>query len=132
MVILKEFLKDNVKEIGTYALVTIKGKTDVYWFFKVDINNEIWFLEAPCQLYKIANVEGEVKEFCKGIVKGKLENEEDEESYVENYLLPMVYNNVLYGIKNPQVRPFLPVKVQDVKLINLEECLEFLLSKKKY
>lgn len=40
----------------------------------------------------------------------------------------MIRGKYLYEIDCPQVSPFLPEKIDDLQLINEEECLDYLLS----
>lgn len=46
-------------------------------------------------------------------------------------MLPLIVDNVLYDIFCPQVEPYLPKMVDDIKLVTERECLLYLLENKK-
>jgi len=79
-----------------------------------------WFLESPCCLRKIADIKTDIDTFVKEYVNEFvcLENGENEEEYIKNYMLPMIVDNVMYEIENFQCEPYLPEYVDDIKLIN--------------
>ena len=131
MIDVKEFLSKSNLEVGTYALVTYEGRIESTWFTKYDNWGEdghTWFLESPCTLYRIAEVDKPIKEFAE-IYASCFVEEEEIESYAEQYIIPMIVNNVLYEIENFQCSPYLPKEVDDIKLISEEECLEYMLGK---
>jgi hypothetical protein len=127
MINIEQFLLDNNSD-GTYALVTYNNKTELTWFSKYYYKNEPWFLESPCELYKIMEVDRPIDEFSKWYVDGLLEENADVESYINKYVKPMIIDNVLYEIENFQCSPYLPKFVDDIKLISERECLEYLLK----
>jgi len=124
------FLIDSNLEIGTYALVTYNDKTEATWFSRHDYEGRDWFLESPCELYKITEVDKPVEEFAKEYIEGLLEDDADEQEYINKWVLPMIIDNVLYEIENFQCSPYLPEEVDDIKLITEQECLEHLLKLK--
>lgn len=132
MMNVKEFLLKSNLEVGTYALVTYNGKTETTWFTKYDNWGEdghTWFLESPCTLYRITEVDKPVEEFAKEYIEGLLEDGVDEQEYINKWVIPMIVDNVLYEIENFQCSPYLPKEVDDIKLISERECLEYMLSK---
>lgn len=133
MINIKEFLLKSNLEVGTYALVSYNGKTEATWFTKYDNWGEdghTWFLESPCVLYRIADVDKPIKEFAEDYASSLVE-EDDIESYAEQWVLPMIVDNVLYEIENFQCSPYLPKEVDAIKLIDERECLEYLLDRVK-
>lgn len=129
MINVKEFLLKNNLDFGTYTLITYNNKTDATWFSKQNYKGEDWFLESPCELYRIMKVEGDIQEFAKDYASSLIA-EDDFESYAENYIIPMIVDGWLYEIENFQCSPYLPKEVDDIKLISEKECLEYLLNKK--
>lgn len=130
MINVETFLIDSNLEIGTYALVTYNDKTEATWFSRHDYEGRDWFLESPCELYKITEVDKPVEEFAKEYIEGLLEDDADEQEYINKWVLPMIIDNVLYEIENFQCSPYLPEEVDDIKLITEQECLEHLLKLK--
>lgn len=128
MINVEEFLLKSNLEVGTYTLVTYNGKTEATWFSKHDYKGKDWFLESPCQLYRIIEVDKPIKEFAEDYASSLVE-EDDIESYAEQWVIPMIVDNVLYEIENFQCSPYLPKEVDDIKLISERECLEYMLSK---
>ncbi len=139
MVNLQQFLLNNIKddEIGCYALVTYNNRTEATWFTKYysDIDNQPWFLESPCELYKMCEVGTDIDKFCKeymeymDLIDGVTE-ESSEEQYIEEYIKPMIVDNYFYVVENFEVIPYLPKEVYDVKIITERECFEYLLGDK--
>lgn len=132
MINLKEFLLKNVTGIGTYALVSYNGIVEATWFTKYwsDVDNQPWFLESPCELYKFCNVDKPIDEFCKNYIEECIELEEGEsaEDYIKNFVEPMIVDGCFYEINNFQTAPYLPGEVDDIKMISGRECLEWMLS----
>lgn len=130
MLNVKECLLKNNIDFGTYALVTYNGKTEPTWFTKYNYEGEDWFLESPCQLYKIIDVDKPIDEFCKKYMDEAIELEDGEsvEKYIEDYVKPMIVDNVFYEIENFQVSPYLPEEVDNIQLITERECLEYMLQ----
>ena len=129
MINVEEFLLKGNLEVGTYALVTYNGKTEPTWFSKHDFEGKPWFLESPCELYRITEVDKPVEEFAKEYIDGLLEDGVDEQEYINKYVIPMIVDNVLYEIENFQCSPYLSKEVDDIRLISERECLEYMLSK---
>ena len=134
MINLKEFLLKNISDIGGYAIVSYNNKTEPIYFAKQwsDVDNQYWFLESPCELYRICKVERSIDEFCKEYVEELVQLNEDTniEEYIEEFIKPMVKDNWFYEIENFQVEPYLPKVVDDIKIIPERECLEWILSQK--
>ena len=131
MINIEEFLLNSNLDMGTYALVTYNGKIEATWFSKYaewGEDRHTWFLESPCGLYKVADVDKSIDEFAKEYIEGLLEKGTDEQEYINKWVLPMIVDNVLYEIENFQCAPYLPKEVDDIKLINERECLEYLLN----
>ena len=136
MINLKQYLRDKNLDFGTYALVTYEGKTEPTWFANIgtsfnqsgDTND--WFLESPCCLYKIADVGEDTNTFVKEYMNDVmcLEEGESKDEYINNYILPMIIDNVMYEIENFQCAPYLPELVDDIKLMTERECLEWMLK----
>ena len=127
----KKFLEDNIKGMGSYALVTYDNHTESIWitrFANWDEDGD-WFLEAPNDLHRYEfkdNSESIIRDFVK---------EQYEEEYTEEgvkYIKSMIRDGWLYEIDSPQVAPFLPEKLDDLTLISEEECLEWLLNNYSY
>lgn len=140
MINLEKFLLTNIyeDEVGCYALVTYNGRVEATWFsnFCNLIDDEVFFLESPCQLYKLCEVGDDIDKFCKEYMKdidlldGATE-ENAERDYIENFVKPMIYNGWFYEINNFQTDPYLPKEVDDIKLISERECLMWLLENQK-
>lgn len=140
MINLEEFLLKNIceDEMGSYALVTYNGMVEATWFtnFCNLIDGEVFFLESPCELYKVFKVGDDVDKFCKEYMKGidlldGATEENAERDYIENFIKPMIYNDWFYEINNFQTDPYLPKEVDDIKLISKRECLMWLLENQK-
>lgn len=133
MVNVRNFLKENG---GGYALVTYEGRIEPTWFSNMGTSfnpvgdNDDWFLESPCELYQIAKVESDIDNFCKEYMECciELEDSESTEEYINNFVKPMIIDGWLYGIENFQCSPYLPKEVDNIKLINERECLEYMLN----
>lgn len=130
MINIERFLLGNNINQGTYALVTYNNITEATWFTRYNFGQGDWFLESPCELYRIMEIEEPIDEFAKKWVDGLLEDGEDEQEYIEQWVLPMIVDNVLYQIENFQCSPYLPKEVDDIKLVSERECLEYLINKK--
>jgi len=128
MINVDEFLLKSNLELGIYALVTYNNRTEATWFSKHDYEGKDWFLESPCELYRITEVDKPVEEFAKEYIDGLLENGTNEQDYINKWILPMIVDNVLYEIENFQYSPYLPKEVDDIKLISERECLEYMLK----
>lgn len=140
MINLEKFLLKNIyeDEVGCYALVSYNGTVEAIWFsnFCNLIDEEVFFLESPCELYKISEVGDDVDKFCKEYMKeldfldGATEKN-TERYYIENFVKPMIHNGWFYEINNFQTDPYLPKEVDDIKLISERECLMWLLENQK-
>lgn len=133
MINLKEFLKENVKGIGCYALVTYNGVTEATWFTPYEFNKEKWFLESPCALYKICEVDKPIDEFCNEYVENCLELTKDTniKDYINDFVKPMIADGCFYEIENFQTEPYLPSEVDNIEIISERQCLEWMLNRKK-
>lgn len=125
---IKEFLTKNNIDFGTYALVTYDNNTEPIWFTKYSFSEGDWFLESPCELYKIAEITKPVNKFAREYVAEILEEDENVEDYINKYIKPMIVDGVLYEIENFQCSPYLPKCVDEIKLISERECLKFMLK----
>jgi len=125
---LKEQLLSSNISLGTYALVTYDGATYPVWFTKYQTEDGDWFLESPCELYKISEVSEPVEQWTIEYVADILDEDVGVKEYIKQYILPMIVNGVLYEIENFQCAPYLPKEVDDLKLITERECLEYMLQ----
>lgn len=130
MINLKKFLLESNIEGGTYALVTYENKIVPIWFTKYNFGDGDWFLESPCILYKLMEVTEPIDDFCKKYMTEciSLEEGESEEDYINQFVKPMIVDGWLYEIENFQCPPYLPKHVDEIKLINEKECLEYMLK----
>lgn len=120
---LKNFLLKSNIDFGAYALVTYNGRTEPTWFSKYGYD---WFLESPCELRIVT--EDPTDRFIEEYVSELLEDEVDTDSYINEFIKPMIINNILYEIENYQCSPYLPEYVDEVRLINERECLIYILD----
>lgn len=127
MVDVQKFLANNYIELGVYALVTYENKVEPTWFTRYND----WFLESPCELHYITEIDKPIDEFFKSYANTMLKKDEDKEYYIEKYIKPMIMDNVLYEIENFQCSPYLPKRVDDIKLITERQCLEYILRRNK-
>ena len=124
----QKFLELNIKEIGSYALVTYNNYTEAIWITRYQNfieENSYWFLEAPCELRKF-----EFKDDSDRAVRDYV-IELYEKEYIEEgirYIRSMIKNGWLYDIYSPQTGPFLPEVLDDLTLISEEYCLEWMLE----
>lgn len=128
MVNVQDFLLSSGIDFGTYTLVTYNNKTEPTWFTKYNYENKFWFLESPCQLYKVMELKEPVDEQLKEYVSEFLDKDVDIDKYINEYVKPMIVNNVLFDIENFQCSPYLPKYAEDIKLISERECLEYMLK----
>jgi len=131
MINVEEFLLKNNVGFGTYALVTYNNRTEATWFSKHNFRSKDWFLESPCQLYKIAEATESIDGFARDYVKELLEEDADEEAYINEHVKPMIVNGVLYEIENFQCSPYLPKEVDELELISEKDCLIYMLNQVK-
>jgi len=123
-----KFLKDNIKGMGSYALVTYDNHTESIWITRYENwdKNGDWFLEAPNVLHRYEfkdDSEEAIREFVK---------KQYEEEYIEygiDYTKSMIRDGWLYEIDSPQVAPFLPERLDDLTLVSEQECLDYLIHK---
>lgn len=132
MINLKQFLLDSNIDFGTYALVFHDNKIEPVWFTKYDFKGEDWFLESPCELYKVMEVRDVSDANLIEYLKELLDKDANIEEYINEYVESMIVDGVLYEINNFQCSPYLPEYVDDIKLISERECLEYMLMKNKY
>lgn len=130
MINIKKFLIENNINFGTYALVVYNNKIEPTWFTKYNFGDGDWFLESPCQLYKVKEVQDDIDAFCKKYMNEyiNLAEGESEEDYIKEFVKPMIINGWLYEIENFQCSPYLPKEVDEIKLISERECLEYMLK----
>lgn len=128
MINIQEFLLSKNIEVGEYALVTYEGNTTPIYFSKYKIKGEDWFLESPCELFKITHIDKPIDEFALEYAESILEKDANFEFYIDTYIKPMIVDYVLYEIENFQCGPFLPKEVDDIKLISERECLLYMLG----
>lgn len=136
MINLEEFLLKNmcVEEVGSFALVNYNEMVEAVWvgnFYNL-INEEVFFLEFPCELCKVCEVGDDIDKFYEEYMKEiNLAEGNFEGDYFEEFVKPMIHNGWLYEINNFQTDPYLPKEVDDIKLISERECLMWLLENQK-
>lgn len=128
----QDFLIQNAESFQ-YAIVKYDGRTEAVYFTEHDYKGKDWFLESPCGLYEEHRFSENknIKEWCLSTADALLEPEANRIEYVEQYMLPLIVDNVLYDIFCPQVEPYLPKMVDDIKLVTERECLFYLFKNKK-
>lgn len=131
MINVKKLLLASNIATGSYALVTYNNKIEPTWFAKHNFGEGDSFLESPCTLCKVMDVDGSIHMFAREYAAKLIEEGPDVEDYANNYVKTMVVDGVLYEIENFQCDPYLPEYVDDIKLISEEECLNYMLSKAK-
>lgn len=126
---LEEFLLRNMMDEDSYALVTYNGKTESIHFTKYNFGSGDWFLESPCELYKLDKVNEPIDDYCKKYVEMYIDEiEENAEEFINEYMKPMIVDGILYEIDCPQCSPYLPKEVDNIKLISERECLLWILN----
>lgn len=133
MIDVQDFLLENTVEDGVYALVCYDKKIEPTHFVKYNFGDGDWFLESPCELYKVTEVKSDIDEFCNKYAEEclGLKNDIDKKAYINEFIKPMIVNDCLYEINNFQCAPYLPKEVDDINIITEKECLEFLLKESK-
>lgn len=128
---LYQFLKLNISEIGSYALVSYDNKTEAIWITRYENFNDgdDWFLESPCELHKHETRQNElsdeqIKNLCI-VLYG-----EDYSSSDLNDITVMANGNS-YSIDNPQVAPYLPYELDDLTLISEDYCINWLIKQEE-
>lgn len=99
---------------GSYALVTCNNTTYSIWIANLgkgwgDDKDKIFYMEAPNKLYRY-----------------EIKDQKDREVY--EIEADIIKGNIAYAIDSPQTGPFLPEVIDDIKLITIEECIEFILN----
>lgn len=132
MVNVQDFLIQNAESFQ-YAIVKYDEQTEAIYFTEHDYKGKNWFLESPCGLYEEHRFsENEnIKDWCLSTADALLEPEVDRTEYVEQFMLPLIVDNILYDIFCPQVEPYLPKMVDDIKIVTERKCLLYLLENKK-
>lgn len=74
-------------------------------------------------------VEEDIELFCKNYVENyiSLEESENKQDYINNFLKPMIVDGYLYEIENFQCSPYLPKEVDNIQIISEKECLDYML-----
>lgn len=128
---LYQFLKLNISEIGSYALVTYNNETEAIWITRYENFNDgdDWFLESPCELHKHEPCQNELKDMSDEQIKNlcTLFYEERYSSSNLNNVTGMV-KGTRYSIDNPQVAPYLPYELDDLTLISEDYCINWLIK----
>lgn len=130
MITLSEFLLSSNIKGGTFALVTYANKTIPVWFKRYTSDKGDWFLESPCELLRIIQVEESIEDFCKKYIQDciDLDEDTDEETYINKFVKPMIVDGWLYEVENFQCSPYLPKEVDNVEIITEKECLLYMLQ----
>lgn len=131
MINVQSFLAESNVEVGVFTLVHYSGKVEPIYFSKYNIKGKEWFLESPCELYRIQEVEGPEDKFAKEYVRinYELENgDEGIEEFAKEYIEPMIVDGVLYQIENFQCSPYLPEYVDKIEIVSERECLKYMLE----
>lgn len=130
-----QFLETNCPREGSYAIITYEdGKQESIWFsvfnnWTTDENGvpKNWYLESPNMLFRTELAMpylDSLKAYANEIY------EEVNEDLIKE-LLSMVRNGCLYEIDSFQCEPFLPDKLDDIKLVSESECLDWMLENNK-
>lgn len=130
----KEFLLNNCLGDNCYATIKRyrKGKDSnvefVYFSRQKDESGD-WFLESPCHPIKIMEVEGDVDTFCNNYIETVyiLENGTNKESFINDYIKPMIIDGWLYEIDTPQCSPYIGEEVHDIQIVSASHLLRMML-----
>ena len=133
---LDKFLKLNIPEIGSYALVSYDNKAEAIWITRYkDFNGgDDWFLESPCELHKHETSQNELKDMPDEEIRNlcKLLYGESYSSLDLNDITTcMAKGTCCYSIDNPQVAPYLPCELDDLTLISEDYCIDWLIEKEE-
>ena len=132
---LEQFFENNCKRKSSYALVTYEGKTttiyiNCYKNLSANIKTgklEDYYLEAPNCLSSY-RFKGDADAFVSEYVNEIYDIEKVERDEAIKYIKSMIRGNILYEIDSPQTGPFLPEKIDDIKLITEQECLDWIIE----
>ena len=105
---------------SVYFLVLHSGKTEPIYFVKYD---DVWFA-SPCSLQSFKMAKEDILNFVDSIY------EPDGIEEALKFETLMHRDNYHYSINSPQCAPFLPEKVEILKVLTESECLDFLISNK--
>lgn len=125
---IQKFLKEQDIKVGTYAIIHYGNNIETVYFSKYHMNEKCWFLESPCELRKICDINQEkdfIKYYMQTII---LENGVKEADYIKEFINPMIIDGVFYEIENYQCAPYLPSEVDKIRLITERECLLYMLQ----
>ena len=131
MKIVQDFLLQN-GEPFQYALVEYCGKTEATYFVRHYHDGKPWFLESPCCLIEeyVFSSDQDIEEWCLSLADELLKPDVDRKEYYEKHMKPLIVDNVFYDIDCPQVEPYLPKEIDNIKLITERESLLYLLQEK--
>lgn len=131
---LYQFLKLNIPEIGSYALVTYDNKTEAIWVTRYDNFNDgdDWFLESPCELHTYETSQNELKDMSDEQIKNLcilLYGERYSSSNLND--ITGAVKGTRYSIDNFQVAPYLPHELDDLTLISEDYCINWLIKQEE-
>lgn len=129
---LYKFLKLNISDIGSYALVSYDNKTEAIWITKYENYDKDgdWFLESPCELHEHERSQSDmsdeqIKNLCM-VLYGKNYSSSD-----LNDITCMMKGTNCYSIDNFQVAPYLPYELDDLTLISEDYCINWLIKQEE-
>lgn len=104
---------------SVYFLISYDEHTEAIHFMHYE---DSWF-ESPCMLRGFPLDDDKLREY--------IEEQYIEKSWDEAYKYESVFqkDNYHFEIDNPQCFPFLPEKVEIIKVMSEEECLEWLIKR---
>lgn len=114
-------LKKDSNLSSVYFLVEYNGKVEpIYFTAFMDV-----FFESPCTLYHTNIDIDKIPDY----VRDTYEEDVFDDALI--YTLSMYKDGVLYEIENFQCEPFLPDKIDSIKMISETECLNWLLRQRE-
>lgn len=131
MIKVQDFLLTQDIDVGIFTLVHYEGKVEPTYFSKYRIEGKTWFLESPCEVRKITNIEGDISKFCIDYVKTNYSIKGGKKGiidYSKKYIEPLVINNTLYEVENYQCSPYLPEYVDKIEVVSERDCLLYILK----
>lgn len=124
-----DFLMQN-DVFYSHALVKYNGRTEAVYFVRHFYKKKPWFLESPCCIIPEHEFDPDdnIEKWCLESADELLKPDASRKEFYENYMKPLIVNNILYEVECPQVSPYLPKEVESITLITERECLLYLLG----
>lgn len=132
MINIKDFLNKTEHDY-TYALITYNDKTEPTHFSRFNFGHGNIYMHSPCVVTRICKVDKDIEKFCEEAVEVYVyDSEEEKREIIENYIKPMIVDNIFYDLDCPMCMPYLPEEVEDIKIITERECLLYLLNNQEF